>query len=103
LLDAREAMVKLLENLDVKNPEAMLSAGQPIPPEVLDLIAQHLAELGVDPNAAQQLVAGSLQEAMQQRRRRCRARGMGISRRRRGRSSRRSSRRSRCCPLPGGH
>jgi hypothetical protein len=104
LLDAREAMVKLLENLDVKNPEAMLSAGQPIPPEVAgsDRAASGGARCRSERRAAacRGVVAGGDAAA---RRRRCRARGMGISRRRRVRSSRRSSRRSRCCPLPGGH
>ncbi len=65
LLDARQIMVWILDNAGVKNPEAYLSAGMQVPPETLDLIAQHLSEMGVDPGAAQQLVAGSLQEAIE--------------------------------------
>jgi hypothetical protein len=64
LFDPRQMAISILEDLGEKNPEAKLQAGMVIPPEVLDLIAQHLTEVGMDPGMAQQLVAGSLQEVL---------------------------------------
>jgi hypothetical protein len=58
LFDPRQMAISILEDLGEKNPEAKLQAGMVIPPEVLDLIAQHLTEVGMDPGMAQQLVAG---------------------------------------------
>jgi hypothetical protein len=67
LLDARQWAISVLEDLGVKNPEAMLSQGQPIPPEAFDLIAQHLVEAGMDPTQAEALIEDSLHMAMEMR------------------------------------
>lgn len=64
-LDPRQWMISILTDMGVKNPESMLQAGVVVPPETLDVIAQHLAEAGMDPAMAQQLVAGSLQEVVE--------------------------------------
>lgn len=64
LFDPRQMAITILEKMGEKNPEAKLQAGMVVPPETLDLIAQHLAELGMDPAMAQQLVAQSLHEVL---------------------------------------
>jgi hypothetical protein len=38
-----------------------------VPPETLDIVAQHLVELGMDPMLARQVLEGSLMEATQAR------------------------------------
>lgn len=67
LLDPRQWTISILEDLGMKNPEAYLNQGAIVPPETLQLIVQHLAEMGVDPNMAQQLVEGSMHEALDMR------------------------------------
>jgi len=64
LFDPRQMAITILEKMGEKNPEAKLQAGMVVPPETLDLIAQHLAEMGMDPAMAQQLVAQSLHEVL---------------------------------------
>jgi hypothetical protein len=56
--------IEILERMQIKNPEAKLQMGMIVPPETLDIIAQHLMELGMDPAMAQQLVEGSLHEVL---------------------------------------
>lgn len=66
MLDPRQFLISILEDLGLKNPETYIAQGsQPIPPETLQLIAQHLAEVGMDPQQAQELVGGALQEVLQ--------------------------------------
>jgi hypothetical protein len=64
LFDPRQMAISILEDLGEKNPEAKLQAGVVVPPETLDVIVQHLTEMGVDPAMAQQLVEGSLHEVL---------------------------------------
>ena len=65
ILNPREFVLSILEDLGFKNPEAYLSTGQAIPPMALDLIVQQLGEMGMEPQMAQQLVAESVQAAFQ--------------------------------------
>jgi hypothetical protein len=48
-----------------RNPEAKLQMGMVVPPETLDVIAGHLAEMGMDPMMARQVVEASLQEVIE--------------------------------------
>lgn len=67
LFDPRQMAISILEDLGIKNPEAKLGMPQTVPPETLDLIAQHLAEIGMDPTQAQALLETSLHEAIDMR------------------------------------
>ena len=73
LLDPRQWTISILEDLGIKNPEAMLATGSLVPPETLELIAQHLAEMGVPPEVGMQIVQGSLHEALDMRDQQARA------------------------------
>ena len=63
-VDARRFMVSILEDLGVKNPESYLPPEIVVPPQTLDYIVQGLAEAGADPAAAQQIVMGALNQAL---------------------------------------
>jgi hypothetical protein len=66
MLEPRRFLISILEDLGLKNPETYVTTGgQPIPPEVLQVIAQHLSEAGMDPQQAMTLVQESLQEVQQ--------------------------------------
>lgn len=66
LLEPRQFMISMLKDLGLKNPESYLSTGgQPIPPQVLDAIAQNLAMVGMDQAEAQQLIAESMQQVQE--------------------------------------
>jgi hypothetical protein len=66
MLDPRQFLVSILDDLGLKNPETYVTqGGQPIPPEALQVIAGHLAEFGMDPQQAQQLIMASVQETIQ--------------------------------------
>jgi hypothetical protein len=67
LVDPRQMAIEILERMQIKNPEAKLQMGMIVPPETLDIIAQHLMELGMDPMLARQVLEGSLMEATQAR------------------------------------
>jgi hypothetical protein len=64
LFDARQMAISILEKMGLKNPEGRLQQGMLVPPEVLDVIAGHLAEMGLDPAVAQQVVEASLHEVL---------------------------------------
>jgi hypothetical protein len=64
LLDPRQTMISILEDLGFKNPESMLNAGAVVPPETLQVIVQNLAAMGMDPMMAQQLVEESLHQVL---------------------------------------
>jgi hypothetical protein len=59
--------IEWLEKMGFKNPESKLTNGTMVPPETLDILLQHLTEMGVDPAMAQQVVQGSLHEALDAR------------------------------------
>lgn len=66
LLDQRQMVLSLLDDLGMKNPETLLAPGnQPIPPEALQVIAQQLVQVGMDPQEAQELIQESVQQAME--------------------------------------
>lgn len=64
MFDPRQMAIQWLEKMGFKSPESMLTSGTTVPPETLDLILQHLVELGMDPQMAQQVVQGSLHEVL---------------------------------------
>jgi hypothetical protein len=66
MLDPRQFLISILDDLGLKNPETYVTqGGQPIPPEALQVIAGHLAEFGMDPQQAQELIMASVQETIQ--------------------------------------
>jgi hypothetical protein len=67
LFDPRQMAIEWLEKMGFKNPESKLTNGTMVPPETLDILLQHLTEMGVDPAMAQQVVQGSLHEALDAR------------------------------------
>lgn len=64
LLDARRMAVSILDDLGYKNPETYLAPDAHVPPGTLDLILQQLVKAGMDQATAQQLVEGSLNQAL---------------------------------------
>jgi hypothetical protein len=63
-VDVRRILPVILEDLGFKNPDTYLAPDVHVPPATLDLIVQQLTQAGVDPAMAQQIVAGSLNAAL---------------------------------------
>ncbi len=64
LFEARQMAIVILEKMGLKNPEGRLQEGVLVPPATLDVIAGHLAEMGMDPGVARQIVEASLHEVL---------------------------------------
>jgi hypothetical protein len=62
MFDPRQMAISILEDLALKNPEGRLQDPMIIPAATLDVAIQHLAELGMDPNLARQVMELSLHE-----------------------------------------
>ena len=67
LFDARQMAISILEDLGLKNPESRLQQEMLVPPETLDVVAMKLAQMGVDPGIARQIVEASLHEVLDAR------------------------------------
>ncbi len=65
-IDAVKVLPLVLEKLGIKAPETLLAPEVRVPPATLDLIAQQLAELGMDAAMVNELVGGALNAALDQ-------------------------------------
>jgi hypothetical protein len=63
-VDQRRILVWAMDQLGLKHPETYLAPDVHVPPGTLDLITQLLAQAGMDPGQAQQLVMTALNEAL---------------------------------------